>query len=239
MSNLELMRALSEAVAAMAAPDADPDVIDRVLGELPGQVGLPCTLLLTPSGIQVSWRSEPEPFQEAFVAALGHCVTLAVAVVHAGTEVLDQAGLVAELHRAVAAARWRGERIALAVFDVHGLALGPGIDESGAVAHLGAVARSVVRHDDVVGHLGAGRFALLFPRAGTFEARAAYRRVRKALLSSEHAPAGLTCGTAGFAELEPDTRNDDLLALALERQSAARRRLAYIGPADPLHPLAS
>jgi GGDEF domain-containing protein len=240
MSDLDLMRALSEAAAAMAAPDADPDVIERVLGSLPSHLGLPCTLRLTAAGMTVDWQSPPSPQHESFADALGHCVSLAVAVSHRTNAVLDSAGLVAELHRAVAAARWRNERIALAVFDVHGLTLGPGVDASQSLLGLGEVARSVVRHDDVVGHLGAGRLALLFPRAGTFEARAAFRRVRQALVSSEHAPAGLSCGAAGFAELEPDAPSEsDLLAMALERQADARRRTAYIGPADPLRPLAS
>ncbi|MGN6379036.1 MAG: hypothetical protein ACTHNU_08815 [Gaiellales bacterium] len=240
MSDLQLMRALSEAAAAMAAPDADPDVIERVLSSLPSHLDLPCTLRLTASGMVVDWSADPQPEHEAFVDALGHCVALAVAVAHGANTVLDSAGLVAELHRAVAAARWRNERIALSVFDVHGLTLAPGIDGSGSLAALGEVARSVVRHDDVVGHLGAGRFALIFPRAGTFEARAAYRRVQAALVASEHAPPGLRCGTAGFAELEPDGDADrDLLATALERQAEARRRTAYIGPGDPLRPLAS
>ena len=91
---------------------------------------------------------------------------------------LDARGFAAELERVTAAARWRGHDASLAVFDVDGLALGPGVDESEMVAHVGALARSAVRSNDIVGHLGAGRFALLLPRAGSFEARSAYRRVR-------------------------------------------------------------
>ena len=59
--------------------------------------------------------------------------------------------------------------------------LGPGVDETRLVELVGEAARGSVRQGDVVGHLGAGRFALLFPRAGTFEARAAHRRVREAV----------------------------------------------------------
>jgi hypothetical protein len=240
MSDLDLMRALARAAAAMAAPDAEPGVIERVLASLPGEVGLPAELELTAGGMRATWTADPDPGQEAFVTALGRCVALAVAVGHGVIGVLDRAGLVAELHRAVASARWRGERMAVAVFEVDGLILGPGIDESPSVALLGAVARGVVRRDDTVGHLGAGRFALVLPRAGTFEARAAYRRVRSALVENEQAPAGLSCGAAGFAELEPDATGDvDVLALALARLSESRRRSAYIGPVDPLHPLAS
>jgi hypothetical protein len=240
MSELELMRALTRAAAAMAAPDADPGVIERVLASVPEEAGVPCRLELTAAGMSVSWAANPKPEQAAFIDALGQCVALAVAVGHGVFGVLDRAGLVAELHRAVAAARWRGEHIAVAVFEVDGLVLGPGVDESPTVALLGGVARGVVRRDDVVGHLGAGRFALLLPRAGTFEARAAFRRVRAALVASETAPIGLTCGAAGFAELEPDSNGSvDLLALALDRLSDSRRRSNYVGPVDPLHPLAS
>jgi hypothetical protein len=239
MSDLDLMRALARAAAAMAAPDADPGVIERVLAALPAETGLPCELELTPGGMRVVWSADPSPGQEAFADALGRCVALAVAVCHGVVGVLDRAGLVAELHQAVASARWRGERVAVAAFEVDGLVLGPGVDESPSVALLGSLARSVVRRDDVVGHLGAGRFALLLPRAGTFEARAAYRRVRTALVENDGAPVGLTCGAAGFAELEPDAQGDtDLLAQALDRLAEARRRSAYLGPVDPLYPLA-
>ena len=239
MSDLDLIRALSRATSALADPDARPDVIERVLAALPVEAELPCELRLAPAGVEVTWTAEPTPAQQAFVEALGHCVELAVAVVHGGAGVLDRAGLVAELHRAVAAARWRGEQMAVAVFEVRGLALRPGVDVSDVVSHLGAIAREVVRHDDVVGHLGAGRFALVLPRAGTFEARAAFRRVRAALLASEQAPPGIGCGSAGFAELTEGAEGDELLASALERMAETRRRRAYIGPVDPLHPLAS
>jgi GGDEF domain-containing protein len=239
MSDLELIRALARATAALADPDARPDVIERVLAVLPVEADLPCELRLTPAGMDVVWHGEPGAGQRAFVEALGHCVDLAAAVVHAGSGVLDRAGLLAELHRTVAAARWRGDQMAVAVFDVRGLALRPGVDASDLVGHLGAIAREVVRHDDVVGHLGAGRFALIFPRAGTFEARAAYRRVRAALMAGEHAAAGISCGSAGFADLTEGIDGDELLTTALERLAETRRRRAYIGPVDPLHPLAS
>src|SRR5947209_1404026 len=101
-------------------------------------------------------------------------------------------------------------------------------------------ARRAVRQGDVVGHLGAGRFALLFPRAGTFEARAAYKRVRDAVGVLEVDGDGLACGAAGFAELDEDG-SGDLLADALVRLQAARVKQAYtgpIGPGTPSTPLA-
>ena len=95
-----------------------------------------------------------------------------------GVLALDARSFATELGRVTAAARWRGHDASLAVFDVDGVAHGPGVDESEMIAHVGALARSAVRSNDIVGHLGAGRFALLLPRAGSFEARSAYRRVR-------------------------------------------------------------
>jgi GGDEF domain-containing protein len=126
------------------------------------------------------------------------------------------------------------------VFEVDGMLLGPGIDESRLVELVGSAARRAVRQGDLVGHLGAGRFALLFPRAGTFEARAAFKRVRDAVQLLELDGDGLACGAAGFAELDGDT-SGDLLGDALARLQAARVRQAYtgpIGPGSPSTPLA-
>ena len=103
---------------------------------------------------------------------------------------------------------------------------------------MGALARSAVRHDDRVGHLGADNFALLFPRAGEFEARAAFKRVRAALAGSELVAGGVVCGAAGFAELSEHESGAELLADARERLSLARRRAYYPSPTDPSQPLA-
>jgi GGDEF domain-containing protein len=239
MSDLELMRILGVVSAALAAPDADPETIERVLDSVPAQAGLRCSLRLAGGELQVEWSGAPTPSQEAFVDVLGRCVALALAVLERGaTGVLDPSAFGSELERTVAAARWRGHQVAVAVFDVHGFALGPGIDESDVVAYVGAVARGAVRQDDVVGHLGAGRFALLIPRAGTFEARAAFKRVRDALAAGDRAADGLFCGAAGFAELETGHSSEDLLTAVYERLAEARRRSAYLGPTDPLHPMA-
>jgi hypothetical protein len=86
----------------------------------------------------------------------------------------------------------------------------------------------------VVGHLGAGRFAPCF-RAGTFEARAAFARVRTALESS------ISTETASPAPRPASpswtrTANQDLLAAALERLRTARVRHAYTGPIGPGSP---
>ena len=82
---------------------------------------------------------------------------------------LDSGAFAVELERAVATARWRSQSLAVAVFTCTASSWARGaIDQRDLILHVGALARSAVRHDDRVGHLGADHFALLFPRAGEF-----------------------------------------------------------------------
>lgn len=235
-----LIEVLSRAAAALAAPQADAGVIDRILASAPGEAGLPCSLRMAPEGLVADWDGEPSRDQESFVDALGHCVALALAAGVAGDEVLlDSGAFAVELERAVATARWRTQAVAIAVFTVHGMELGPRtVDQRDLILHVGALARSAVRHDDRVGHLGADQFALLFPRAGEFEARAAFKRVRASLAGSELVGGGLVCGAAGFTELSEHASGAELLADARERLSIARRRAFFPSPTDPTQPLA-
>jgi hypothetical protein len=235
-----LIEVLSRAAAAMAAPQADAGVIDRIVQSAPEEAGVPCRLRMAAEGLVADWDAEPSRDQEAFVDALGHCVALALAAGVAGDEVLlDSGAFAVELERTVATARWRSQSIAIAAFTVHGLELGPRpVDQRDLILHVGALARSAVRHDDRVGHLGADQFALLFPRAGEFEARAAFKRVRASLAGSEIVPGGIVCGAAGFAELNGHGSGAELLADARERLSLARRRAYYPSPTDPTQPLA-
>ena len=46
----------------------------------------------------------------------------------------------AEAGRMAVAARWRNQDASLAVFEVDGIILGPGVDESEMIAHVGALA---------------------------------------------------------------------------------------------------
>ena len=235
-----LIDVLSRAAAALAAPQADAGVIDRILGSAPREAALPCSLRMAPEGLVADWDSEPSREQESFVDALGSCVALALAAGVAGDEVLlDSGAFAAELEWTAATARWRSQSLAVTVFTVHGLELGPRpVDQRDLILHVGALARSAVRHDDRVGHLGADQFALLFPRAGEFEARAAFKRVRSALAGSELVAGGVVCGAAGFAELSAHESGSELLADARERLSLARRRAYYPSPTDPTQPLA-
>ena len=99
-----LMDVLSRAAAALAAPQADVGVIDRILESAPAEAGLGCHLRLAPEGLVAEWDGQPSRDQEAFVDALGHCVALALAAGIAGDEVLlDSGAFAVELERAVPA----------------------------------------------------------------------------------------------------------------------------------------
>jgi hypothetical protein len=240
MSDLDLLEILARAAAAMAEPQADQQSIERLLESLPETAGLPCRLWSHSGVLEADWQAPPTRGQEAFVDALSSCLTLAVnGAVSGSRELLDAAGFAAFAERAVAAARWRGQIVSVAVFEVTGLVLAPGFDGGSAVTEVGQLAASTTRQGDAVGHLGGGRFALLFPQAGSFEARAAFRRVREALVAADSAAADLSAGAAGFAELEDEDTAETLIAKALERLTAAKLRRAYTAPTDPTHPLAS
>ena len=240
MSDLDLLEILARAAAAMAEPQADQRSIERLLEALPAQAGLPCRLWSHSGVLEADWQAPPTRGQEAFVDALSSCLTLAVnGAAPNERDLLDASGFVAAAERAVAAARWRGQTVSVAVFEVTGLVLAPGVDSGSAVGEVGEVAADAIRQGDAVGHLGGGRFALLFPQAGSFEARAAFRRVRDALSATDSTAADLGCGAVGFAELDGEDAAETLIAAAAERLDAARLRRAYTGPTDPTHPLAS
>ncbi len=236
MSESNLITVLADAAAALAAPDADLETLQATLAAAQVQTGV-AIAVDDEGGLTFTW---PEPGDDQpradFERALGHMVTLARGSFgRAGGGILDNDGFLHELDRCASAARWRDKQLALCVFEVEGMTLGPGTDESGLVASVGSAARASVRSADLVGHLGAGRFALLFPRAGTFEARAAFRRVRDALVGIQHEGADLVCGQAGYSELSEDG-SGDLLRDALSRLQAARTRHAYTGPFGPSSP---
>jgi len=230
-----LMRVIAAAARALAAPDADERTLGQVLVEVRAQTGAEGSFD-DEQRLVLRWPDGGGADRDDFEEALGHLLALARdAIGRQSDDILDPQAFLTELERCASAARWRDRRLAMCVFDVEGLLLGPGIDESRLVDLVGYAARRAVRQGDVVGHLGAGRFALLFPRAGTFEARAAYKRVRDAVGLLEVDGDGLACGAAGFAELDGDG-SGDLLADALARLQAARVRQAYTGPAGPGSP---
>jgi GGDEF domain-containing protein len=236
------MRALAAAARTVAEPGAGDDALARALTELAEATGIGASFT-SEQELQVRWpKCEADhELRAAFEQALGDLLLLArEAIARSGATTLDAPSFLRELERCASAARWRDKRLALCVFDVDGLILGPGTDETRLVELVGAAARGSVRQGDMVGHLGAGRFALLFPRAGTFEARAAFKRVRDAVALLDLDGHELACGAAGFAELD-EYGTGDLLGEALARLQAARVRHAYtgpVGPSSPTQPLA-
>jgi GGDEF domain-containing protein len=240
MREVRLIEILSDATAALAAPQADPDGVERVLADALERAGVESTLQATSSGIEIRWNGSPGRLETAFLTVLRESARLALAAggVSAG-RTLDAHGFALELERAASIARWRGQSLAVAVFEILGLELGPGmIDQADLVDEIGQLALSAVRQDDRVGHVGAAQFALLFPRAGTFEARSAFKRVRAALATNERVARDLAIGAVGFAELEEHGNGADVLATARRRQGEARMRRVYLAPVDPTHPLA-
>jgi GGDEF domain-containing protein len=240
MPELRLIEILSEAAAALTAPRADPDVVERVVADAVARASLPCTLHASSTGVEIDCSRSPGPLELAFVSVLSDCAKLALAAGDTSTgPTLDAHAFALALERAASVAQWRNQALAVAVFEVSGLEMGPGmIDQADTVAEVGELALSAVRQDDRVGHLGAAQFALLFPRAGTFEARSAFKRVREALAASERMSRDLAIGPVGFAELGADSSGTAMLATARERQTHARMRWAYLALVDPTHPLA-
>jgi GGDEF domain-containing protein len=237
MTETELIDLLARTAAALTAAGTEADALERVVVEAGAQAG--ARVAVEPGGaLDVSWDGDaPSAAQTAFANALGECLALARSAQRRDrAAILDPRGFASELDRAVASARWRGHGVSVAVFMVEGMRLDPGVDETALIEHVGAVARTCVRGDDVVGHLGASQFALLLPRSGGFEARIAFRRVRAALQSARFAGYGLDCRHVGFAELSDGA---DILSLARERLALARRRTLYASaPRDPTPPLA-
>jgi prepilin-type processing-associated H-X9-DG protein len=237
-----LMHVLANAAQTLAASDAPEGSIERLLSSIGRQLGGVGTIVWCDGHVTVTWHDgDHGDGRQAFADTLAALVDLAGRAQARGpASILDAQSFAGALDRVAAGARWRGARMALAVFELDGMLLGPGIDESLLVGTVGKAARHVVRGDDIVGHLGASQFALLFPRAGTFEARSAFRRVRDAVIRMEGADP-LACGAAGFAELEPGQTGAELLNQARSRMAAARVRSAYTSPGggSPTQPLAS
>jgi GGDEF domain-containing protein len=235
MTESTLIHVLADTARLLAAPDAGPDTLEQALTDVSRRTG--ATITIGEDGaLTFSWSDErDQELRTAFEQGLIQLVRLARGAFGRPGGILDRDSFLHELERCASAARWRDKQLALCVFEVEGMTLGPGIDETRLVETVGSAARESVRSADLVGHLGAGRFALLFPRAGTFEARAAFRRVRDALVGVEYEGSGLVCGQAGYAELSEDG-SGDLLCEALTRLQTARTRNAYIGPMGPGSP---
>ncbi|MGZ4430542.1 MAG: hypothetical protein ACXVYV_02735 [Gaiellales bacterium] len=240
MTQLSLMQVLARAGAALTAPNATPGTAREEVARAAAEAALHLTMTDAGGELTAEWGpDEPTPEQAAFVEVLSHLVSLAQAVSRRdGASIVDGNAFRHELERLAAAATWRGQGLSIVVFEVVGMSLAPGIDGSELVGRVGEAVHSAVRQDDVVGHLGAGQFAVLLPRAGTFEARTAFRRVSNAVARIEVFGGGLVCGAAGFGEMTPGLSGAEMLFEARARLAIARTRSAYVLPPDPTHPLA-
>ena len=237
------MPLLAAAAQTLAASDTPVDSLESALATIERELGPLARIERTDDGISVTWTDGGHDEERtAFADGLTSLVALALRSGSSGaTGLVDAQTFAAAVDRVASAARFRGARMAVAVFEVEGVVLEPGVDATGVLERIGSAARSCVRGDDVVGHLGAAQFALLFPRAGTFEARAAFRRVRDAVLLLDQGESGLACGQAGFAELEAGQTGAQLLGEARSRLKAARLKSAYLSPgggSGPMTPLA-
>jgi hypothetical protein len=237
------MPLLAAAAQTLAVSDAPVDSLEPALAAIERELGPLARIERTDTGVSVTWTDGGHDDERAaFADGLAALVALALRAGSSGTTGLaDAQTFAAAVDRIASAARFRGARMAVAVFEVEGVVLEPGVDVTGVLERIGSAARSCVRGDDVVGHLGAANFALLFPRAGTFEARAAFRRVRDAVLMLDQGESGLACGQAGFAELEQGQTGAQLLAEARGRLNAARLKSSYVSPgggSGPVTPLA-
>ncbi len=236
-----LIQVLSRAARIVADSEEPQASLEIALAAISGELSGIATVERADRNVTVIWLDGvADADRDAFAAAVASMAALAYqSSGRSNDTVLDAGAFLVTLDRIAAAARWRGARMAVSVFEVEGMVLGPGTDESTLVGTVGRAAHSCVRGDDVVGHLGAAQFAVLFPRAGTFEARSAFRRVRDAVMQIELGD-GLICGAAGFAELDPGGTGATMLAEARERLNAARTKNAYVSPGggSPITPMA-
>src|SRR4051794_5261058 len=149
------MQVLANAAGVLAAADAPEATVERVLVSVGRELSGTATIGWERGRVSVTWHDgDGDEERDAFAEALTALVELAGRSEARGQgRVLDAAGFALAVDRVAAGARWRGARMAVAAFEVEGMLLGPGIDESLLVETVGEAARQAVRADDVVGHL--------------------------------------------------------------------------------------
>jgi GGDEF domain-containing protein len=231
--DLRLMELLADCADAMASGAALERIGRRV------ESVLECTSEVEDGVLRLRFTQPPTRAEVSFAGALASMSQLAQPLAqHPDGAPLDPQGFLHAAEQAVAAARLRRHPLTVAVVEVEGMELGPGVDEAHLVARVGGVARECVRTDDLVGHLGANQFALLLPRTGAFEARVAVRRFRAALGETLLDGERLVSELVGYAGVEDGASAAQVLAAARTRLAAARRRLAYRRPSGPTRPIA-
>ncbi|MEA2424588.1 MAG: hypothetical protein QOH13_998, partial [Thermoleophilaceae bacterium] len=146
MTESELFQALASTANRLSHAGASPDDIEGALADLGVAAGVDC--ILTEGQLRLSWHDEgPDELHRAFEQALAALIALAREAQSRAVEgVLNAHAFDHELQRCASAARWRDKRLSIAVFEVEGLSLCPGIDGSHIVELVGAAARGAVRH---------------------------------------------------------------------------------------------
>ena len=158
MDELSLIQVIAQVARELAAPEAGEEALEAALVHVREQTGAEVSFD-EEQRVIVRWPAGGgDAAQVAFEQALGDVLALArEAIGRDGDVTLGPQSFLAELERCASAARWRDRRLSLCVFDVEGLTLGPGIDESRHRGLVGGTARRAVRQGDVGGPHGAGR----------------------------------------------------------------------------------
>src|SRR5436190_22273579 len=130
MTESTLIHVLADTARLLAAPDAGPDTLEQALTDVSRRTG--ATITVGEDGaLTFSWSDErDQELRAAFEQGLIQLVRLARGAFGRPGGILDRDSFLHELERCASAARWRDRQLALCVYEVEGMMLGPGIDET-------------------------------------------------------------------------------------------------------------
>jgi hypothetical protein len=123
-----LMQLLAGAARTLAAADTPETSIERLLNSIDGELGETATVARVDGTVGITWHDGTHSAsRDAFAEGLTALTELAVrSQSRVQADILDAGGFASALDRVAAGARWRGARMAIAVFEVEGMLLGPG-----------------------------------------------------------------------------------------------------------------
>ena len=160
-----LIHALADTARLLAAPDAGPETLERALKDLSQRVGARITAVEDGTLVFVWSDDRDQELRAAFEQALTQLVKLARGGFGRPGGILDRDSFLHELERCASAARWRDKQLALCVFEVDGMTLGPGIDETRLVESVGSAARASVRSGGSGWPPGGGAVCAVVPES--------------------------------------------------------------------------
>ena len=135
------MQLLARAAQTLAAADEPEAALDRVLDGVARDLGPIATIERGEGTLAVTWHDGVHgEDRDTFAEALAAIANLAHRSHGAENDrVLDAAGFRGAVDRVSAGARWRGARMAVTVFQVEGMVLGPGVGrvEAGRAGRAG------------------------------------------------------------------------------------------------------